>query len=151
MDVTVRRGEAADARAAADLWLRSRKAFPEAIPAPVHSDDEVRGWFASHVVHNLELWLAETQAGRLVGILVLDGEWINQLYVDPDRLRCGIGSRLVQVAKRKRPSCLRLWTFVSNSPAQWFYQRHGFVEVERTDGSGNEEQSPDIQLAYVPR
>ena len=105
----------------------------------------------SHVVGDLELWLAESQAGQLLGILVLDGEWIDQLYVDPENLRCGIGSRLVEVAKRERPGGLRLWTFVSNSRAQWFYEHHGFLEVRRTDGSGNEERAPDIEYAYIPR
>lgn len=28
---------------------------------------------------------------------------------------------------------------------QWFDERHGFVEVERTDGSGNEERAPDVR------
>jgi hypothetical protein len=39
---------------------------------------------------------------------------------------------------------LQLWTFVSNLGAQRFYLRHGFVEVERTDGAANEEHAPDI-------
>lgn len=152
VDVMIRRGQAADARAAADLWLRSRKAAAEAIPPnPCHSDDDVRGWFASHVVRNLELWIAQSQEGQMLGILVLDGELLDQLYVDPANLRCGIGSRLVEVAKRERPSGLRVWTFTSNSGAQRFYEYHGFVEVQRTDGSGNEERAPDIQYAYLLR
>jgi hypothetical protein len=32
--------------------------------------------------------------------------------------------------------------------AQRFYLRHGFVEVERTDGAGNEEHAPDIQYGW---
>ena len=151
MDITIRRGDAADARAAADLWLRSRKAALGAIPEPVHSDDDVRGWFGSHVVPDLELWIAQSQAHQMLGILVLDGEWIDQLYVDPANLRCGIGGRLVEVAKRERPRGLPLWTFVSNGGAQRFYERQGFVEVARTDGSDNEEQAPDIQYAFRPR
>jgi hypothetical protein len=50
MPVIFRRGTEADARAAADLWLRARKAAIDVIPPPVHHDDEVRAWFASHVV-----------------------------------------------------------------------------------------------------
>jgi GNAT superfamily N-acetyltransferase len=51
-------------------------------------------------------------------MLVLDGEWIDQLYVDPTHTGHGIGSRLLEVAKRERPSGLRLWTFVSNSDSR---------------------------------
>jgi GNAT superfamily N-acetyltransferase len=145
--LTIRRGDAGDARAAADLWLRARKAAIGAIPAPVHADDDVRGYFASHVVGDCELWVAE-EAGELAGILVLDGDWVDQLYVDPQRTGEGIGGSLLDVAKGERPDGLRLWTFQSNAGAQRFYLRHGFVEADRTDGRGNEERAPDILYVY---
>lgn len=44
-NAVVRRGTPADALAAAEVWLRSRKAAMPAIPAPVHSDDDVRHHF----------------------------------------------------------------------------------------------------------
>ena len=37
---------------------------------------------------------------------------------------------------------------VSNERAQRFYERNGFREVERTDGSGNEEHAPAIQYVW---
>jgi GNAT superfamily N-acetyltransferase len=142
--LAIRRGTADDARAAADLYLRARKAALGAIPPLVHDDDDVRGHFASHIVEACELWVAEDPPGVLAGILVLDGDHVDQLYVDPERTGRGIGSRLLDVAKRERPDGLRLWTFQSNAGAQRFYVRHGFVEAERTDGRGNEERAPDI-------
>jgi ribosome-binding ATPase YchF (GTP1/OBG family) len=42
--IEVRRARAGEARAVADVWLRSRHASVPAIPAPVHTDDEVRAW-----------------------------------------------------------------------------------------------------------
>ena len=148
MQVSIRRGSVADADAAADLWLRARKAALGAIPATVHSDEEVRSWFAAHVVHALELWVAESEELEMLGLIVLDADWIDQFYVDPEWTGRGIGGRLVEIAKRERPQCLRLWTFVSNGRAQRFYKRHGFVEVDRTNGSENEERAPDIQYAW---
>ena len=38
--------------------------------------------------------------------------------------------------------------FESNAPARSFYARRGLVELERTDGSGNEEKSPDVKMAW---
>jgi GNAT superfamily N-acetyltransferase len=114
MAVIVRRGELADASVAADLWLRARRAAVAAIPPPTHTDDEVRSWFSTHVARELELWVAESEHGGLLGILVLDGEWIDQLYVDPANTGCGIGLLLLDVAKRERPNGVQLWTFVSN-------------------------------------
>ena len=147
MPVILRRASEADARAAADLWLRARKAAIGVIPAPVHSDDEVRSWFASHVVCDTELWVAEDPPGDLVGILVLDGPWLDQLYVEPTMTGRGIGARLVKLAKRERPEGLRLWTFAANVGAQRFYERHGFVETRRTEGD-NEEGAPDILYVW---
>jgi GNAT superfamily N-acetyltransferase len=145
MKPAIRRGGAEDARAAADLYLRAREAALRAgsIPAGVHDDDDVRGYFASHIVEHCELWVAE-QDGALAGILVLDGEFVDQLYVDPGLTGRGTGSALLAVAKRERPQGLRLWTFQANAGARRFYERHGFVEVRRTDGRDNEERAPDI-------
>ena len=150
MPVIVRRGIEADARAAADLWLRTRKAAIDVIPPPAHRDDEVRAWFASHVARNSELWLAEDPPGALVGILVLDGPWLDQLYVEPTMTGRGIGARLVELAKRERPEGLRLWTFASNTDTQRFYERHDFIETRRTDGD-NDEGSPDILYVWAGR
>jgi GNAT superfamily N-acetyltransferase len=101
-----RRGTEGDARAAADLWLRARYAAIEVIPRPVHGGDDVRAWFASHVVCETELWVAEERSGRLCGILVLDGPWVDQLYVEPTLTGRGIGADLVDLAKRERPGGL---------------------------------------------
>ena len=149
MKPAIRRGGAHDARAAADLYLRARAAALHAgsMPAGVHDDDDVRGYFASHIVEACELWVAE-QDGALAGILVLDGDVVDQLYVEPGLTGRGIGSALLAVAKRERPQGLALWAFQSNTGARRFYERHGFIEVRRTDGRDNEERAPDVLYAY---
>lgn len=146
--IVPRRAAETDARAAADLWLRSRRAAAGTIPLPVHDDEDVHAWFGSHVLQDAELWLAEATGGLLVGILVLDGPWVDQLYVEPSLTGRGIGSQLVRFAKHARPDGLRLWTFESNTRAQRFYQRHGFAAIKRTDGRDNEEGAPDILYAW---
>jgi GNAT superfamily N-acetyltransferase len=132
------------------LYLRARKAAAKAgtIPPPVHPDRDVQEWIAQRVIAALDCWVAETSAGALVGLLVLDRNWLEQLYVDPDLTGHGVGGMLIALAKRERPDGLRLWTFVSNLGAQRFYLRHGFIEVERTDGARNEEHAPDIQYEW---
>lgn len=147
MTIAIRRGEPCDAPAAAELYLRARKAAAGAIPALAHDDDDVRGFFAGVVVAERELWLAEA-SGAPAALLVLNGDWIDQLYVEPELTGRGIGSALLEHAKRERPARLRLWSFRSNVGAQRFYERHGFRELQRTDGSENEERSPDILYAW---
>jgi ribosomal protein S18 acetylase RimI-like enzyme len=38
---------------------------------------------------------------------------------------------------------------VTNTGAQRFYRRHGFVMAETTDGSGNEEHAPAIRFVWT--
>jgi len=132
--------------AVAHLWLRSRYASIPAIPPPVHSDDEVREWFASAVLPRQELWVIEVDEG-LVALLVLDNRWLAQLYVDPELTGRGLGSRLVNLAKELHPNGLDLWTFQSNVGARRFYVQHGFAALETTDGA-NEEGAPDVHYQW---
>ena len=82
---------------------------------------------------------------------MLDGDFVDQLYVEPGLTGRGIGSALLAVAKRERPQGLQLWAFQTNTGARRFYERHGFVEVRRTDGRDNEERAPDVLYAYRGR
>ena len=150
MDPGIRRARAADAADAAEVYLRARHAAVPAIPSLVHANDDVRRWFREVVVPEREVWVAtDTEAG-VVAVLVLHDAWIDQLFVEPGLTGRGIGSALVDVAKRQRPAGLQLWAFQSNIRALRFYARHGFVEAERTDGAGNEEGAPDVRLVWVP-
>ncbi|SNX57675.1 N-acetylglutamate synthase-like GNAT family acetyltransferase [Streptomyces sp. TLI_55] len=150
--VTIRRATPADAAAAADVWLRS---FDAALPTVVRprSDDEVRNYIRDVVVPLRETWVAETTdpgQREIVGIMVLNGDLLSQLYLAPDRRGQGIGDRFVALAKERSPQGLQLWTFQVNKPAHRFYERHGFVAVEHTDGRGNEEREPDVRYVWRP-
>jgi ribosomal protein S18 acetylase RimI-like enzyme len=146
--VEIRRAARNDASEIAEVCLRSRAASIPAIPPPVHSDDEVRAWFSDVVVPTKEVWVAEID-GTLVALLVLEDDWIDQLYVHPDHTRMGLGERLVDLAKQRRPRRLQLWTFQANHGARRFYERHGFVEMEGTAGD-NEERAPDVRYEWQP-
>jgi GNAT superfamily N-acetyltransferase len=145
----VRRAGPDDAPAVADVLIRSRHASVGSIPGAIHSDDEIREWIKAVVIPEQEVWLAESDEGQVLAMLVLDGGWIDQLYVDPTWTGMRLGSRLVELAKSRRPGGLQLWTFVTNIGARRFYERHGFVVAEMTDGSGNEENEPDIRLVWA--
>jgi GNAT superfamily N-acetyltransferase len=142
---TIRRATSDDAPAVADVFLDSFHAtygFPLA-----HTDDEVRGWIRDRLIPDHETWLAE-DGGRAVALLAIAPGWLEQLYVAPDRLGEGIGSRLMGVAKNSQPAGLQLWTFQVNERARRFYERHGFVAVELTDGSANQERQPDVRYEW---
>jgi GNAT superfamily N-acetyltransferase len=46
---------------------------------------------------------------------------------------------------------LTLWTFQKNAKARAFYERHGFVPVEFTDGLTNQEREPDVRYVWDRR
>ncbi|MFJ9866511.1 GNAT family N-acetyltransferase [Streptomyces sp. NPDC101165] len=149
MEIVLRRAVAADARAVADVWLRS---YTAALPTVVRprSDDEVRDYFREVVVPSRETWVAAAGGGEIVGMMVLAGDELSQLYLDPDWRGRGLGDRFVALAKERSPGGLGLWTFQVNEPAHRFYERHGFVAVEHTDGRGNEEREPDVRYVWRP-
>lgn len=84
----------------------------------------------------------------IVGMLVVDGPELDQLYTDPSANGLGIGSQFVDLAKREQPGGLELWTFATNGGARRFYERHGFVEVDRS--ADNEEGELAIRYSWVP-
>jgi GNAT superfamily N-acetyltransferase len=145
--IAIRRASSPDAGPIADVYLAAFRAtytFPLA-----HSDDDVRGWLAGIVANSDETWVAD-DAGRVVAMMVLEDDGIDQLYVDPGWHGRGIGSRLVAIAKEERPGGLMLYTFQVNERARRFYERHGFVVAALGDGSGNEEGQPDVRYEWRP-
>lgn len=147
VDLQLRPGVAADLPAVAEVHLRARRAAGPAMPPPAHEDADLRLHVASTDLAARELWVAE-RGGRLCGYALLTDSWLDDLYVDPAHQGQGVGRALLDVARALRPGGFELWVFVSNSPARAFYRAHGLVEVETTDGSGNEEGAPDVRVRW---
>jgi GNAT superfamily N-acetyltransferase len=147
----IRRGRVEESDAIAELYFRVRQqAFAAgSIPAGIHPLEELRDWVRDRLFGEQEVWVAEAE-GRLVGFMVLGRpDWLEHLYVDEAATGVGLGARFLTIAKAELPGQIQLWTFQSNTGAQRFYQRHGFVPVQWTEGD-NEERSPDVRLVFTP-
>ncbi|MEY4174761.1 MAG: hypothetical protein RI900_1926 [Actinomycetota bacterium] len=148
----LRQARANDAAECAHVYLRSRAFGLPQVPV-VHESSEVRRWMADEVIGHSDVWVAEVD-GVVTGLMVLsherDGGWLDQLYLDPSWMGRGLGDRFVDLARRRCPAGVQLWTFQSNGPARRFWERHGFVAEESTDGRGNQEHAPDVRYRWVP-
>jgi GNAT superfamily N-acetyltransferase/chorismate mutase len=146
-EVILRPATVQDLPVLADVHLASRLGAGDAFPPGVHSDADVRAWVGSWDLTTYDVWLARL-ADRVVGYARCTPTWLDDLYVLPDVQGHGVGSTLLDLVKAERPDGFGLWVFESNVAAREFYARHGFVALERTDGSANEERSPDLKLVW---
>ena len=149
-EVTVRLASVDDAEALADLYSDARRAAVPQMPPAMHTDEEHRGYYARQFAQaDVTVWVAESDAGPL-GWAICTPTFLEGLYVRSDLKGQGIGSLLLDVVEATHPEGFELWVFESNTGARRLYERRGLVEVERTDGSGNEEKSPDLRMAWHP-
>jgi len=146
MPTVLRRAKPQDAEQVAEILITARRAFMPFAPS-AHTDPEVRQWSREVLLPTHEVTVA-TEAGQIVGVLACSrkGEhsWIDQLMLHPAAVGRGIGSQLLEHAIATMPLPVRLYTFQPHVRARKFYERHGFVAIEFTDGRSNEEGVPDV-------
>jgi GNAT superfamily N-acetyltransferase/chorismate mutase len=143
-EISLRPADPADVDALVSVHLSSRGAA--AMPPGVHPEHEVRAWLTERLDHDA-VWVAES-GGEVAAYARFTDTWLDDLYVAPGFAGQGLGSALLDMVKAQRPGGFCLWVFEMNEPARGFYAHHGLVELERTDGSGNEEKQPDIRMAW---
>ncbi|MCX4677706.1 GNAT family N-acetyltransferase [Streptomyces sp. NBC_01433] len=153
--IRLRRAAAEDAEAVTRVFLASRAAAMPYLPR-VHSDEDTLAWITHVVLPDSTVWVAESGddaigAVEVLGFASLEGAELDHLYLRPDALRRGIGTRLLEQVKEASPERLTLYTFQRNTGARAFYERHGFTAVAFDDGSRNEEKEPDVLYRWVAR
>lgn len=144
MTVTLRPARSLDAGTAGAIlhgFSREHDWMPE-----LHSEAETIA-YCSRMIELGWVTVAERQ-GQVAGFLALNGDEVQSLYLARPARGQGIGQRLLDHAKEQRPE-LKLFAFQANHPACRFYERNGFVEVARGDGSENDENLPDIKYLWT--
>ncbi len=151
-DLTIRPAVPDDLPALAEVYLETRRAAVPAMPPIVHTPEEVRRHVGSWDLADTAraVWVAESD-GEPVGFATVDRDWLDSLYVVPRAARRGVGSAMLDLAKAARPDGFCLWVFEANEPARRFYRERGLIDLERTDGSANEERTPDVRMAWPGR
>lgn len=118
-------------------------------PVERRTPEEVRAWCLGLLDHpGRELWLA-CRGETVLGFVLLDGDWVNLVFVHPGRPARGVGAALLDLVRSLRPQGFGLRVHQANERARAFYRRQGLVELERTDGHSYGDATPDLQMAWL--
>ncbi|WP_430418366.1 N-acetyltransferase family protein [Phenylobacterium sp.] len=112
----------------------------------LHTIEEAAVWMFETVLPTHQVTVADVD-GEACGYIASSEGWIDQLYVHPDHHGRGVGGRLLESVLAEGGT-RQLWTFQQNARARAFYESRGFRAVEFTDGSGNEEKTPDVRYIW---
>lgn len=117
-DEPVRRAGDLDTPALVELLLRAWSA------AGRPSDVQVATAHVTGALSTAEVWLVGFDRPR--GLLVLEGDHVCDLWIEPALRGEGIGSRLVALAQLRRPGGLHVEP-IDDPGVRRFFARHGFV------------------------
>ena len=130
-----------------DVSYRSMKASLSYLrPEQLRPEQDYKGFFRTVVATTRDIWVAE-RGGRIVGVLALDGNDIDRLYVAPEAQGQSLGTLLLEHAKSLHPEGLTLVTHQRNLGARRFYERHGF-QARKFGSSPPPENEPDVTYAW---
>ncbi|WP_377269659.1 GNAT family N-acetyltransferase [Peterkaempfera sp. SMS 1(5)a] len=148
--VAIRRARTADAAAVASVHIpASRAAAMPYLPPQRRTHEQVADWVRKVHLQETLTWVAEYR-GEVVGYASLAEGLLHHLYLRPDMRRRGIGTLLLDEARRHSPAGLSLHVFQQNTDARAFYEHHGFTVARTGDGSGNMENLPDLTMRWEP-
>ena len=141
----VRRGTAADRPRALQIWRDAVDATHGFLTPEDRAeiDGMVQQFFAE-----AELWLVDGEDGRAAGFLIMDGDMIDALFVDPAVHGRGYGTALLNHALALAPEAL-VDASEQATNALPFYEARGFVRIGRSETDPQGRPYPLIHLRYA--
>ena len=146
----IRDAQPSDVPRVASVFRAARGAAMPWLPV-LHTPDEDQRYFGRAV--DTQQGYVAVLDGSVVGFAVVDEPEavLEHLYLDPAVHRRGIGRALLDHARAGHDGPLQLWCFAENRAGRAFYAACGARELYETDGSGNEERTPDVRLELPGR
>lgn len=140
----VRKGTSEDTPRALEIWRDAVDATHGFLTAEdrIEIDALVAGWLPT-----VELWLVDDGA-HPVGFLVMDGEMIDALFVDPAVHGRGFGTALLRHALGLSPNATVDASEQADNALQ-FYEARGFVRTGRSETDPQGRPYPLIHLRYA--
>lgn len=149
LNYQIRPYQEADRQKTVAMWRASkRQAFPYVEVLQRHTAADDAFYFHSVMSQRCDIWLAASQ-DQILGMMAINGDLIEQLFVAPSAQGQGIGTALLEKAVQLSPERLRAYTFQKNRPARAFYEKHGFLIIGASL-SPEPENEPDLEYCWMP-
>jgi len=118
--------EPRDEDAAIALWLRTWQAAYPMLDFAERLDWWRKRW-RDELVPSAQIMIAEAE-GVMIGLLTVDPRtrYLDQIVVAPEHWASGVGTALMEAAKRISPAGLDLDVNTDNARAIRFYEKRGF-------------------------
>jgi len=142
--MTVRRGTAADVPRALAIWRDAVDATHRFLSPPDRAEIDalVVAWLPT-----VDLWLIDDAGGCPVGFLVMDGNLIDALFVDPAVHGRGFGTALLDHALALAPGAV-VDASEQATNALPFYEARGFVRIGRSETDPQGRAYPLVRLRH---
>ena len=117
----------------ADIWHRAwHVAHPGHVPDGLTAGRTLEAFRERTPARVADTTVAELD-GRLVGFTMVDGDEVEQVFVDPDQHGSGVAAQLLAAAEAQVAAggydVAWLAVVVGNARARRFYEKHGWVDV----------------------
>ncbi|EDX1338093.1 acetyltransferase [Salmonella enterica] len=144
MMINIRRSRHEEGEKLIAIWRRSVDATHDFLSNAYRAELEE---LVSDFLPEAPLWVAVTDQDEQVGFMLLTGEHMDALFVDPDVRGQGIGKMLVEHALTLAPG---LTTNVNeqNTQAVGFYKKMGFKVTGRSEVDDLGKPYPLLNLIY---
>ncbi|CBG90450.1 acetyltransferase [Citrobacter rodentium] len=144
MVISIRRSQRDEGEKLVNIWCRSVDATHDFLSKEYRAELEelVRSFLPE-----APLWVAVDEQDEPVAFMLLTGEHLDALFVDPDVRGCGVGKLLIEHALSLAPE---LTTNVNeqNQQAVGFYKKMGFKVTGRSEVDDLGKPYPLLNLAH---
>ena len=144
MVISIRRSQHEEGEKLVNIWCRSVDATHDFLSKEYRAELEelVRSFLPE-----APLWVAVDEQDEPVAFMLLTGEHLDALFVDPDVRGCGVGKLLIEHALSLAPE---LTTNVNeqNQQAVGFYKKMGFKVTGRSEVDDLGKPYPLLNLAH---
>ena len=144
MVISIRRSRHDEGKKLIAIWRRSVDATHDFLSKEYRAELED---LVSAFLPEAPLWVAVTEKDEPVAFMLLTGEHMDALFVDPTVRGCGVGKLLIEHALTLAP---KLTTNVNeqNEQAVGFYQKMGFKVTGRSETDDLGKPYPLLNLVH---